>query len=64
MYENNYPNNYNDGNQNGNDVNYSQQSNDTYHYGSGASFSGAERLRWLSAAACVLECLPGQDFLR
>lgn len=42
MYENNYPNNYNDGNQNGNDVNYSQQSNDTYHYGSGASFSGAD----------------------
>ncbi|RKI94092.1 PDZ domain-containing protein [Parablautia intestinalis] len=42
MYENNYPNNYNDGTQNGNDTNYRQQSNDTYHYGSGGSFSGAD----------------------
>lgn len=42
MYENNYPNNYNDGNQNGNDTNYRQQSNDTYHYGSGGNFSGAD----------------------
>lgn len=42
MYENNYPNNYNDGNQNGNDVNYRQQSNDTYHYSSSGNFSGAD----------------------
>lgn len=42
MYENNYPNNYNDGTQNGNDTNYRQQSNDTYHYGAGGSFSGAD----------------------
>ena len=42
MYENNYPNNYNDGTQNGNDTNYRQQSNDTYHYGSGGNFSGAD----------------------
>ncbi|NBJ92284.1 S1C family serine protease [Parablautia muri] len=42
MYENNYPNSYNDGNQNENDGNYRQQSNNTYHYSSGGSFSSAD----------------------
>ncbi len=48
MYENNYPNSYDDknqsqsGSQNAGDVNYRQQSSDTYHYETGGSFSGGD----------------------